>query len=250
MKTSIFYMVNASLYFYFDGTGILVDGVHEGRKKGFSPMPLRTDHDLRMHTGIFSDLRGALFTHLHDDHFDRRRLDYLMQFSGRLSVYGPNLPTSNVHTVPSDSGLVSFMIENARILSIPNTHDGEIYRDEPHRSLCLSSGKESFFVAGDAILNPEELSVFQNDLPSSVTAAFVNMFQASSQEGREYLRRLKPERVFLYHLPFREDDEANYWRWAKQLVRKWPSDLPELEIPEQMNWIEDNRILRDLRKII
>ena len=31
MNTSIYYMVNASLYFDFDGSGILIDGVHEGQ---------------------------------------------------------------------------------------------------------------------------------------------------------------------------------------------------------------------------
>lgn len=250
MNTSIFYMINAALYFYFNGTGILIDGVHEGHKKGFSSMPVRMDHDLRFHTGFFSDLRGALFTHLHDDHYDRRRLEYLMQFSGRLSVYGPQLTVSNVRTERQTAGLLSFTIENTRILSMANTHDGEIYRSEPHRSFFLTSGKESFFVAGDAVLRPYELSAIQDCLPENVTAAFVNHFQAASVEGQEYLRRLNPERIFLYHLPFPEDDEANYWRWARQLVQKWPSDMPKLELPEPMGWIEDNRILQQLQKII
>lgn len=250
MKTSIFYIVNAGLYFYFDGTGILIDGVHDGWKKGFSPMPARAEQDLRHHTGIFSDLRGALFTHLHDDHFSRKRLDYMMQFSGHLSVYGPELSCSNVRFSNSDAASCSFAIDKVQILAASNTHDGDPYRNEPHRSLFLTYAEDSFFIAGDAILDPGELPRIYDHIHTPVTAAFVNMFQAASPAGREYLRLLKPERVFLYHMPFPEDDEANYWRWARQLVRKWPSDLPKLEIPEPMAWIDDNRIVQDFRRII
>ena len=250
MNTSIYYLVNASLFFDFDGSGILIDGVHEGQKKGFSPMPVSADHAMRQHTGIFSELRGALFTHLHPDHFDRNRLDYLRRFSAPLSVYGPELDCSNVHTRQLSEKVLAFQVGQTRVLAVSNIHDGEEFRAEPHRSFLLEHNGERFFVAGDAILDPESDSAFLRCVSGPVTAAFVNLYQAASPAGKEYLRTLRPDRIFLYHFPFPGDDKANYWRLGKQLARKWPEDLSMLELPEPMNWISDNRPIRRMLEIV
>ena len=250
MNTSIYYLVNASLFFDFDGSGILIDGVHEGQKKGFSPMPVSADRALRQHTGIFSELRGALFTHLHPDHYDRNRLDYLRRFSAPLSVYGPELDCSNVQVRQLAPNVFSFPVGQTTVTAVSNVHDGEEFRAEPHRSLLLEHNGERFFVAGDAILDPESDSAFLHSVPGPVTAAFVNLYQAASPAGKDYLRALRPDRIFLYHFPFPGDDKANYWRLGKQLARKWPEDLPMLELPEPMNWISDNRPIRRMLEIV
>ena len=250
MNASIYYMINASLYFDFDGSGILIDGVHEGQKKGFSPMPISADRALRQHSGIFADLHGALFTHLHPDHFDRNRLDYLMRFSSPLAVYGPELDCSNVSTRQLSPDVLSFTVGQTAVLAVSNIHDGEEFRSEPHNSFLLENGRERYFIGGDAILDPTADSAFLHNVSGPVTAAFVNLYQAASPSGKDYLRALNPERIFLYHFPFPGDDKANYWRLGKQIARKWPDDLPVPELPEPMNWISDNRLILKLRQII
>ena len=250
MNTSIYYLVNASLYFNFDGSGILIDGVHEGQKKGFSPMPASADRALRQHTGIFSDLRGALFTHLHPDHFDRNRLDYLMRFSAPLSVYGPGLDCSNVQTQQLTTNVITFTVGQTGVQAVSNIHDGEEFRSEPHRSFLLEHNDERFFIAGDAILDPDSACEFLQNISGPVTAAFINLYQAASPAGKVFLRTLQPERIFLYHFPFPGDDKANYWRLGKQIARKWPDDLPVPELPEPMNWISDNRPFQRMPRIV
>ncbi|MCR4751202.1 MAG: hypothetical protein K5852_02815 [Eubacterium sp.] len=250
MKTSVYYMINAALYFDFDGSGILIDGVHEGQKKGFSPMPAATDRSLRQHADIFSNLRAALFTHLHPDHFDRDRLNYLLHFSATPAVYGPGLDCSNVHVRPLSEKVLDFTVDSIRILAVSNVHDGEEFREEPHHSFLLEHDHERFFVAGDAFLDPKADNAFLHSFSRPVTAAFVNLYQAASPAGKDYLRALQPDRIFLYHFPFPGDDKANYWRLGKQIARKWPDDLPVPELPEPMNWISDNRPFLRMSRIV
>ena len=38
METVIFHAGNAGLFFYRDGTGILIDGIYDGGEVGMSPM--------------------------------------------------------------------------------------------------------------------------------------------------------------------------------------------------------------------
>lgn len=39
METAIFHIGNAGLFFYRNGTGILIDGIYDGSKVGMSAMP-------------------------------------------------------------------------------------------------------------------------------------------------------------------------------------------------------------------
>ena len=102
----------------------------------------------------------------------------------------------------------------------------------------LQSETESYFIGGDAILLPEEISNFEDKLKGPVTAAFVNMYQAASESGKEYLRRLSPGRTFLYHLPMQKDDPGCYHRLAQQLHDRWDGYPPVPEVPELMAEIE------------
>ena len=39
METAIFHIGNAGLFFYRNGTGILIDGIYDGSKVGMSATP-------------------------------------------------------------------------------------------------------------------------------------------------------------------------------------------------------------------
>ena len=71
METVIFHAGNAGLFFYRDGTGILIDGIYDGGEVGMSPMPEQWKSDMLQGRGLFERSNGLLFTHLHPDHYNK-----------------------------------------------------------------------------------------------------------------------------------------------------------------------------------
>lgn len=227
MKTCIFHSVNSGLYFRSETGGILVDGLHDGRSEGFSQMP----SDL---TDMLPPIDGLLFTHLHPDHFSRKATADLLNRNPFLSVYGPCLSESNVKAKKLLSGLSEVFLPGASVFSLPTVHDGERFKNDPHLSYMLRIWDETFFIAGDAVLSVHDAEKFRDFCRQGVTAAFFNLYQLSSEQYKNFLRILEPTRIFLYHLPFKDDDIYNYGKLAKQIVRA----IPEAEILRQMSWID------------
>lgn len=241
MKLSIFHSVNAGLYIW-DGTrGLLVDGIHDGREEGMSRIPEEFVRQIGQNTGIFGHLDGAVFTHLHHDHYDERGVGALLDQRPELPVYGPGLQTHGALIRPIRWGLRSVRIGGIYILAQDTLHDGEAFRNDPHQSFLIRMGGENIFVAGDAKLRPEEAGDFAGFYDAPVESAFCNLYQIASPEGQEFLRQLEPARVFLYHLPFQEDDRYHYHKLARQIVRNYPKDLPPVEQLRHMAWIDDRR---------
>ena len=131
---------------------------------------------------------------------------------------------------------------SAHILTVITEHDGEALRGIPHRSFLVRLGKESIFIAGDAVLCEQQAEDPAGFYGSAVSAAFMNIYQIVSPDGQAFLRRLKPNRIFLYHLPFEEDDRYGYHLLVKQLLHQFPSGLPESELPAHMNWIDGEAV--------
>jgi hypothetical protein len=66
-------------------------------------------------------------------------------------------------------------------------------------------------------------------------------FGRAEQGGLDFLRRLKPRRIFLYHLPLPEDDVGNYHAFAHSICRKPVPGLAGIETLEAMSWIDGLR---------
>lgn len=238
MKTAVFHSVNSGLFFWGAGEGLLVDGIHEGRAEGCSPMPEFLDMQLRRGTGLFAHLTGALFTHLHHDHFDRGRLELLLRKQPGLLVYGPDLQYGPVAVRPIRPRQSTLRMGCCNILAQDTPHDGARFRGSPHQSYLIRMAGESFLVAGDGVLTGEDGQRFAQFYGAPVTAGFFNLYQLASAEGQDFLRALAPERVFLYHLPFPGDDRYHYHQLAHYILKNWPADLPQVEILTHMAWVD------------
>lgn len=240
METKIFHSVNTGLYFWGSGTGLLVDGLFQGAASGFSDLPEKILRDIDQQAGGFAHLDGLLFTHLHPDHYDPA-LVREVRSPQRIPVCGPMIDDPEDLLHPIDEKASCLDISHAHIIALATVHDGPQFSDVPHRSYLIDYGNESFFIAGDAILRKEDADVLVKMHGKPVTAAFVNLYQAASQSGREFLRHLKPGRVCLCHLPFREDDHGHYWQIAGHLEERFPADLPVLEQLAQMSWMDEEK---------
>lgn len=243
MKVTIFNTVNAGIYLYNEGVGLLIDGLHAGEKNKFSPMPQNLLFNIINCPSIFPCINAVLFTHLHADHFDSKPLDLCMEQEVPPLVYGPELgvrvtiPTRNI-----GNDMDELKVGNMTITAINTEHDGASYLKSPHKSYLIRTGDETIFVAGDAIILPELSEQIKTVMPAVayLDAVFFNIYQVQSKKSLEFLRRMNVKRIFLYHLPLPEHDIANYYKLCSYSKKRFPNDLPMFEIPEHMAWIDDN----------
>lgn len=240
MTTAIFHSVNAGLYFWNGGKGVLVDGIHRGIDEGLSLMPEFLLMQLRQQSGLFAHLDALLFTHLHPDHYDRGMVAQLLRTQSQLPVFGPQLQHGELLVRPIKPGLRQARTSGIYLLAKDTKHDGEAFRGTPHQSYLLYLNGESFFIAGDGILHPEDAVDLRDFYGVPVTAAFLNLYQLASPEGQDFVRELAPERVFLYHLPFAPDDSCHYHQLARQVIKHCPADLPQIERLAHMSWVDGN----------
>ena len=125
MNTCIFHSVNSGVYFWDGMAGLLVDGIHTGREKGFSPMPEFLALQLSRRVGLFAHTDGVLFTHQHPDHFQRQGLCRLLSSGTSPSVYGPALPETRASIRAIRPGMCRVQMAGAYILACDTLHDGK-----------------------------------------------------------------------------------------------------------------------------
>jgi len=215
----IFYTVNAGLYFYDGESGVLIDGLHEGAKVGFSDMPEILRGQMRRHAGYFEKDNLYLFTHEHPDHFSAERLEELLTADPAAPVWSP-LRRINFRA----DGSFSFHAWHVDML--PAVHDGSAYADVPLYSCLLQGTQGAYLIVSDAILTRRLAELTLTRVRQPLDAAFVNFYQLFSQEGREALQLLRPKKICLYHLPFERDDRLRIWRLSRRAAEKFGGEMP------------------------
>lgn len=238
MNTAVFHTVNSGLYFWKDGTGLLIDGLHTGSKVGFSDMPPELVQELNAHAGLFAHLDGLVFTHFHEDHYDEERTTVALQAVPTPLLYLPETSQCTALVRSSGPGEKILRIGAAEIFAADTLHDGPAFHGDIHESLLLKIGEECFFIAGDAALQESQATPFLNFSQGKISAGFFNLYQLASPQGQAFIQKLSPQRIFLNHLPLESDDNYHYIKMARQVVRRWPSDLPLVESMEAMAWLD------------
>lgn len=237
-RIRIFHTVNAGLYLTDSQTGLLVDGLHKGAFFGMSCMPEELKDQAKKQEGIFRGLNGLLFTHLHDDHYDQRKVIRFLSQSPNTALWGPGLDACGLTEYTETTSGCQFRVGDFRICAYKTRHSGNEFLDVAHTSLLLRSGinEETIFVAGDALFVSEEADEILADA-GHIDKAFVNLYHLIEQSSIEFLLRLKPGRVLLYHRPLPEDDVYHYGQMIRQALRKDPLPGYVIEQPEHMSWI-------------
>lgn len=240
MKTKIYHSVDAALYFESDHTKLMVDGIHKGIKVGMSMMPEEMIRQMEQHSGLFKHLDALLFTHLHPDHFNRGMFEtYLKGCSNHVLAYGPDLYENNVDIQSIGNRMKHFRINyETEVYTINTIHDGEEYRLDLHESILLKMDDEVFFICGDAELFPED-AICLNSFCDHIDAVFANVYQIASKTGIECLYHLNPQKLYLYHLPFKENDCWNYFSMTRHSIKRFPHKEMMPSVLKHMSWIED-----------
>lgn len=222
MQLRIYHTVNEGLYLWNGKSGLLIDALHRGKRLGFSDTPERYIWMMRHEKNFFTKPNDLLFTHLHEDHFDPELVDdFLERYPDRI-VYAPGLDRNNVQPVVLEHGIARLQIEEYEIYAFSTEHDGQAYVDCPHCSYLIRCGDECIWISGDAKLDVSLAGKIQRyaSCQNCISDAFVMIYQISSRSGRDFLKALAPERIWLYHLPYETDDIYHYHAAAKQKCRQ------------------------------
>ncbi len=220
MSISIFHSVNASLLLKCGDCGILIDGLHKGKEQGFSSFPEELLAPLHSQSGVFSQVNAALFTHLHPDHYDSALLDDFTCVQSSATIWGPYLPSANCTAISLSPGVQSLPLfpDNIEVLAIRTIHDGAAFQNTPHVSFLIRYEDTSVLIAGDALLTSDDVQTISSLLSGQLDAAFFIPYQFITATRANAVEELNPKKVFLYHLPFPEDDGCSTYRLADRAI--------------------------------
>ena len=127
-------------------------------------------------------------------------------------------------------------IGDLSVVFIPKPHDGPEFAAVPNHALVISSKTESWFISADAVLDEQlAYTVLPFSVSGTFRGAFINPLQLASPGGKAFLRALSPEEVFIFHLPFTEDDLYSYHMTAHALCRSCAKLFPRISVPAHMS---------------
>lgn len=236
MSAKIFHTVNAGLYIESDKTSILIDGIHKGFSAGFSDMPYKLLNDMNNNSGIFCNIPNLLFTHKHPDHYNKELVDLFLKNSAP-SLFCPGLKETTVEPVFLEKNIDLLQMRGLDILSINVPHEGECYKNTDNRSYLVSMDNTNIFIAGDSVIDPNMQKSLSKYIKGEIQYGFANIYQIIHPATRIFLSELHPKRLFLYHLPFKEDDKYNLHKITQETLKKIHGDFLTVETLNHMSWI-------------
>ena len=198
-------------------------------------MPKSIKQQLASKEGMFAGLDGLVFTHSHADHYDEELVAEFLRLNPDTPVYLAGTIWPCAVTADKTSKETFFKIGKLNLFSFDTEHDGQIFRDVHHTSILVDTGSEKIFIAGDAKFYTGDYDLIGVHGP--IDYGFFNVYQLNSQDVHQFIRQLQMKKVYLYHLGYPEDDEYQYWEFAKRILNRLPMDFPDSEIIEPMSSI-------------
>lgn len=215
----IYHTVNAGLYLWNGRSGLMIDALHGGKAVGFSDTPDRYIGMMQRKEQFFGQTNDLLFTHAHEDHYDEELVHQFLSLNPDSFIYGPELDRSNVQPILLEQSVSRLQFRDYTIYAFVTKHDGKIYENCPHCSYLIQAYEQLLWVSGDAVLDVSLAEkVKESCKERRIDAAFVMVYQIESRLGMGFLKELCPEHMYLYHLPYKEDDRFHYYRMAAHVL--------------------------------
>jgi len=216
-------IANAGILIEYDGTGILVDGVHHDATSRFSPVSRVDLLHMRLGKQAFKTLDYLFFSHEHSDHFSPLYVTELIHAREIHKVFLPKAASPSPELGLLCNHLRKKSVE-ADILSLqpgefapfqlgPNItgriiatrHMGPQYQSVINYCYLFDLSGVTLLFTGDGDFVREyyeaALSGIELDL------VFVNPLFYQHPQGQKLINTLfTPKHLVVYHLPFPEDD--------------------------------------------
>lgn len=226
---------NTGLLLQYDNQKILLDSLYGKEGHRFSCLPLEVEKEIMDGMGIFSNIDYLVFSHNHADHLSVERLEIYLH---KQKIKGLFLPEDLLET---EEDLITLLKEEKipsvffsrkfsqngnflfghtfRLRAIPMKHQGEIYQNIPHFCFLITCEDQNFLLTADVDFIHEDFSYFA-DIP--LTGIFINPLFFHSKEGQEVIQKiLRPKEIFVYHIPFEQDDILAMRKMVLRDCAKW-----------------------------
>lgn len=242
MSIKIFHPGNSALCFETEKSKLIIDGIYCSddsiKNVGMSPMPAGYEAMIKTEAGAFSSPDMIAFTHTHTDHYDEKEVSEYLAANQGVCYFSMNDSRNNV-PIETAEAVEVIRMKDFELFVLPVRHltVGDIVEDVPSCSFLLKYGQENYFIGGDSHLDSEAYDKYCSVLGCNIKYAFLNAVQIASGFGQQFIRKLKPETIVIYHLPEKEDDLFNYYSFVRNFERKCPEDMPQYIVAKHMEWI-------------
>lgn len=205
---------------------ILVDALHEGSRR-FSRVPDDVLTQIVEGSGEFEHIAYMLITHAHTDHYSEALVRKFMQCHRGTELIAPmHVPQIRPFRqirVAGAGGTISLPL--AEIDYVRLAHEGDEYAGVLNYGYRVETEEDSFIVLGDAA--PADVPRGLDELMARgpVDAIFVNFPLITLGSGRDALRQCGAKEVFVFHLPFEQDDTEHYRQSTRNMVPRARSVL-------------------------
>lgn len=229
----ILLVANAGILVGWNGSKLLVDGVHHEEGHPFSSVSETDLARMRQGKGCFANLDYLLFTHEHPDHFTPR---LVLEYVRCRPVKGMFLPDAK-----DGSSELGHLVEHARrnglpcqtlglepgetrrfssdsqmdITAIGTRHMGPQYQHVRNDCLLLALGGMNLLFTGDADHVPRYYEQALADV--RLDAVFVNPIFYHNPDGQNIIREIfRPRHLVVYHMPFAQDDSMRFGNMVRR----------------------------------
>lgn len=209
----ITYLINSGLLIEAGGKKIIIDAL-SGDTEHFDKMPKKLVKEITKGEGLFENLNGMLFTHTHEDHFDKDSSDLCRKNNALELVF-----------IPDEEAVCPPFIEkklgDVQIFCLKIPHSGKEYSKVKHYAFLIKHGEETVYVSGDSEMQePRQISMLGG---IHVGKAFFNPFHLQLPKGRAILESIKADESFIYHIPLKTDDKYHIRKMAIANKAKYPN---------------------------
>ena len=204
---------NAGLSMTIGGAKIWIDALNETKVNAFSTVTPKI-RKMMQNRNAFRDPDAIVFTHCHPDHFSQELTEEAIRKWTRAELILPESRFEKQTLVEGD--VFRTRIDDAELCMIKTIHEGEAYREVPNYAAVISDGSMNVLITADTEVGSAslkgQLEVAGFD---RIDIMFVDFPWVTLKRGREVIDGvLKPEHLFIYHLPFEEDDTEGFRKAA------------------------------------
>lgn len=238
---------NAGLILEYRGTKILLDCIYGPREHPFSNLGIREKQLLFSGQTPYDNVDYLLFTHQHPDHFSPTMVrEYLeaeaenehksktkkiifpltaSQSQQRLisTIRDRNLSFHGL--TPSCDNVEIKLTEGITVRPLWTRHLDKKYWDTPHCCYLISFDNRHVLFTADVDYTAETFDRI-SQLP--LKASFVNpLFFKALSNGKFFKGTLDTESIFIYHIPFTDDDQFGMRASLFRDLDAWPENNSE-----------------------
>lgn len=198
-KAKIILSANAGICITLSDCTIWIDALHRHKTERFSTVTKDMWEEMKR---TFPRPDILFFTHKHPDHYSTTLIKEAMEQYPKAKLISPNADFENQLILSGKK--VEFKYKNIDFSFIKLIHEGRFYHDTNHYGVILEYKNEKWLIAGDC-------EVCCPDIADHFDYVFLPFPWITLSKGRKFIEEnIKPKELFVYHIPFEEDNNENY----------------------------------------